>query len=171
LAQSNADRQRNWRERHKGEPRANPSAKARITALQARVVELEAQVVELGAESIAKSNPCQSTPTARFRLEDEIEEQGGTQASCVPDWSDDEEIVRVTLDNLIKVHVAVGSDLKLILPCLADLVERAAPQFVDACRRRVAWVAEEKIRQSEARTKKRIENRFRSRIVRGSLNK
>ena len=142
-----------------------------ITALQARVVELQAQVDELGAESIAKPNAWNATSSARFRLEDEIREQGGTTASCEPDWSDDEEIVRVTLDKLIKVHVCVGNEFKLILPCLADLVERAAPQFADACRCRVTCAAEEEIPQIEARAKKRVENRRRKRIVRGSLDK
>ena len=41
---SNAERQRTWRERHKGEPRGNKILLAQCAALQARVVQLEAKL-------------------------------------------------------------------------------------------------------------------------------
>ena len=44
MALSNAERQRAWRERHKGEPRGNKALLAHCAALQARVVQLEAEL-------------------------------------------------------------------------------------------------------------------------------
>ena len=44
MALSNAERQRAWRERHKGEPHGNKALLARCAALQARVVQLEAEL-------------------------------------------------------------------------------------------------------------------------------
>jgi uncharacterized coiled-coil protein SlyX len=63
MALSNAERQRAWRERHKGEPRGNKALMAELAALRARVTELEATaahqapVVEL------------TTPVRRLRAE------------------------------------------------------------------------------------------------------
>jgi hypothetical protein len=44
MALSNAERQRAWRERHKGELRGNKALMAQCAALQARVVQLEAEL-------------------------------------------------------------------------------------------------------------------------------
>jgi hypothetical protein len=44
MALSNAERQRVWRERHKGEPRGTKALLAQCAALQARVVQLEAEL-------------------------------------------------------------------------------------------------------------------------------
>ena len=48
MPQTNAERQRAWRERHRGEPRGNPAMQAQLAALQGRVAQLE---VELAAGS------------------------------------------------------------------------------------------------------------------------
>jgi hypothetical protein len=42
MALSNAERQRAWRQRHKGEPRGNARLMAELATLRARVAELEA---------------------------------------------------------------------------------------------------------------------------------
>jgi hypothetical protein len=39
----NAERQRIWRERHRGEPRGNKTLMTQLAALQARVAQLEAE--------------------------------------------------------------------------------------------------------------------------------
>src|SRR4051794_10226029 len=63
MALSNAERQRAWRERHKGKPRGNARLMAELATLRARVAELEAAaahqapVVEL------------TTPVCRLRAE------------------------------------------------------------------------------------------------------
>jgi hypothetical protein len=44
MALTNAERQRAWRERHRGEPRGNKALTAKLAALQARVVQLEAEL-------------------------------------------------------------------------------------------------------------------------------
>jgi hypothetical protein len=44
MALSNAERQRVWRERHKGESRGTKALLAQCAALQARVVQLEAEL-------------------------------------------------------------------------------------------------------------------------------
>ncbi len=43
MVMTNAERQRAWRERHKGRPRGNAAAVAEIAALKARIAELERQ--------------------------------------------------------------------------------------------------------------------------------
>jgi hypothetical protein len=48
MALSNAERQRAWRERHKGELRGNKALMAQCAALQARVVQLEAELAAPG---------------------------------------------------------------------------------------------------------------------------
>jgi hypothetical protein len=57
---TNADRQRTWRERHRGEPRGNAVMRAQLAALQRRVVQLE---VELAAMPSAGPR----APTGRLR--------------------------------------------------------------------------------------------------------
>jgi BMFP domain-containing protein YqiC len=44
MALTNAERQRAWRERHRGEPQSNKALTAKLAALQARVVQLEAEL-------------------------------------------------------------------------------------------------------------------------------
>jgi hypothetical protein len=41
MVMSNAERQRIWRERHRGEPRGNKTLMTQLAALQARVAQLE----------------------------------------------------------------------------------------------------------------------------------
>jgi len=57
---THAERQRAWRERHRGEPRGNAAMKAQLAALQGRVAQLE---VELAAMPPAGSR----TPSGRLR--------------------------------------------------------------------------------------------------------
>jgi hypothetical protein len=52
MASTNAERQRAWRTRHRGEPQGNKALMAQLAALQARVAQLE---VELAAYAIGRS--------------------------------------------------------------------------------------------------------------------
>ena len=63
MALSNAERQRAWRERHKGEPRGNAKLMGELATLRARVAELEA--------SVAHRAPVVelTTPARRLRAE------------------------------------------------------------------------------------------------------
>jgi|SRR3954451_908369 hypothetical protein len=52
MPQTNAERQRAWRERHRGEPRGNTAMQAQLAVLQGRVAQLE---VETGGYAIGLS--------------------------------------------------------------------------------------------------------------------
>jgi len=60
MAQTNTERQRAWRERHRGEPRGNAAMMAQLAALQGRVAQLE---IELAASPSAGPR----APTGRLR--------------------------------------------------------------------------------------------------------
>jgi hypothetical protein len=60
MPQSNAERQRAWRARHRGEPQGNKAMQVKLAALQARVAQLE---VELAVRPLA--GPVM--PTGRLR--------------------------------------------------------------------------------------------------------
>jgi hypothetical protein len=45
--QINAECQRAWRKRHRGEPRGNPAMQAQLAALQGRVAQLEAELAAM----------------------------------------------------------------------------------------------------------------------------
>jgi BMFP domain-containing protein YqiC len=60
MALTNAERQRAWRERHRGEPRGNKALTAKLAALQARVVQLEAELA-------ARPPAGPVTPTRRLK--------------------------------------------------------------------------------------------------------
>src|SRR4051794_40706378 len=59
MAQTNAERQRTYRERHRGEPRGNAAMQAQLAVLQGRVAQSE---VELASRPVA--GPV--TPTGRL---------------------------------------------------------------------------------------------------------
>src|SRR5690242_7204369 len=59
MPQTNAERQRAWRQRHRGEPRGNAAMIAQLAAMQGRVVQLE---VELLTRPSASPRP----PTGRL---------------------------------------------------------------------------------------------------------
>ncbi|MFL5252762.1 MAG: hypothetical protein ACJ8AI_07690 [Rhodopila sp.] len=60
MALSNVERQRIWRERHRGEPRGNKVLMTQLAALQARVDQLE-------ADQAARPQPAPTKPTDRLR--------------------------------------------------------------------------------------------------------
>jgi hypothetical protein len=66
LALSNAERQRAWRERQKGQPRGNRALMTELAALRARVAELEAA---------AGSKPPAGGPAGRLRAENAVLKQ------------------------------------------------------------------------------------------------
>jgi hypothetical protein len=57
---TNAERQRLWRERHRGEPRGNAAMLAELAAIQARVA-------QLSAELAARPKPAPGKPPRRVR--------------------------------------------------------------------------------------------------------
>jgi hypothetical protein len=48
---TNAERQRAWRERHRGEPQGNEALMAQLAALQARVAQLEVELATAGSRA------------------------------------------------------------------------------------------------------------------------
>jgi hypothetical protein len=113
---SNAERQRAWRERHKGKPWGN-------RVLLERLAELEA---------VASTPPVAGpAASAGIRLLAELPEYPN-------DWTDDEEIINAVIGRLTDRNAVFDDELRPLLVCLPDLLERAAPQFIDACRHQVA---------------------------------
>src|SRR5690348_5943170 len=73
MPQTNAERQRAWRKRHRGEPRGNPAMQADLARLQGRVAELEAELVATSpAGSRAPSGQLQEAYLAVRAERDEL---------------------------------------------------------------------------------------------------
>ena len=54
------------------------------------------------------------------------------------DWTADEELVQEVLESLMRVQPKVRAEDASLVAKLADLLERAGPQFIVAARRHVA---------------------------------
>lgn len=133
MGKSGADRQREWRERHKGEP--TPAK------LRAKLAALEAEAM-------------QQAPATRFRLVAELPGFGSGGVDIPADWSEDEDIVSEVITHLDGTTALVGDSVVPTLVCLSDLLERAAPQVIDALRRQVALNEQAAARKAEAKAAK-----------------
>jgi hypothetical protein len=143
MALSNADRQRQWRQRHKGWTKADQALadleEARMSAqttggtLKARIAELEAKVAELAPQAERWQASIRGDAGQPIRLYDDYAEDDDDA-----DWTDDDEdanhlFQRMTFTRRGERHPYMGDIRKM-----ADLIERAGPQFVDAARRYMA---------------------------------
>jgi len=74
-----------------------------------------------------------------IRLYDELPlgKDGGGYRDDV-DWTADEELVQEVLESLMRVQPKVRAEDASLVAKLADLLERAGPQFIVAARRHVA---------------------------------
>ena len=60
------------------------------------------------------------------------------------DWTADEELVQEVLESLMRVQPKVRAEDASLVAKLADLLERAGPQFIVAARRHVAATENDK---------------------------
>jgi hypothetical protein len=121
-----------------------------VTTLRSRVAELEAQMATQSADAPA-------LPTWHFRLNEEF-----LRHDDIPeDRSDDELVVATAITSLAGVKVNFDTTIEPILPLLAAAVERAAPQFVDGCRRAPGLFNEREERDNEERRQDRASRRHR----------
>jgi hypothetical protein len=119
LAKTNSDRQRDWRLRHREEPRGNRAAKLEIAALRARVAELEAMLAGCNWPGAP----------GHFRLAPELNE--------LADLTRDETVVDHLLGYLVKQPIFLSESDDHFLPHLIDVMKRAPAAFLNACER--AW--------------------------------
>jgi hypothetical protein len=76
MALSNAERQRLWRERHRGKPHGNPAMLATVAALEASVAQLEAELAGRPHPALRKPPGRQPADYAALKLEhDELAER------------------------------------------------------------------------------------------------
>ena|SRR5689334_11070908 len=91
------------------------------------VAELETEIVD---EPLA---------TVHIRLADELPTDEIGQPEWPDDWSEDEQIAYDVFGSLAGLRIVLNSGkIGPIFLGLADLLERAGPQFIDACRRQAA---------------------------------
>ena len=168
MAVSNVERQQQRRPRNKGNPRADsPEQAAEIerllamlaerdqalaaledarleaqsheSALEARIAELKAKVAELAPQAGRRRPSIRGGDGPLIRLYDELPlgKDGGGYRDDV-DWTADEELVQEVLESLMRVQPKVRAEDASLVAKLADLLERAGPQFIVAARRHVA---------------------------------
>jgi len=168
LVVSNVERQQQRRPRNKGNPRADsPEQSAEIerllamvaerdqalaaledarldaqsyeSALKARIAELKAQVAGLAPQAGRRRTSIRGGDGPLIRLYDELplrKDEGYYRDDL--DWTSDEELVQEVLESLMRTQPKVRAEDASLVAKLADLLERAGPQFIAAARRHVA---------------------------------
>jgi hypothetical protein len=149
-----SDPERQQRRRNEGEPQAgSPEQAAEIERLQAMVAErnqaladvdarsyesaLKARLAELKADGRRTSVRDEARPLIRRYEETPLRKDDYRDDA---DWTADDDTTRAVLESLtLRRHGPRGEDASLIAK-LADLLERAGPQFIAAVRREVAAI-------------------------------
>jgi len=118
---------------------ARLEAQSHESALEARIAELKAKVAELAPQAGRRRPSIRGGDGPLIRLYDELPlgKDGGGYRDDV-DWTADEELVQEVLESLMRVQPKVRAEDASLVAKLADLLERAGPQFIVAARRHVA---------------------------------
>jgi DNA-binding phage protein len=133
---------------------ARLEAQSHESALEARIAELKAKVAELAPQAGRRRPSIRGGDGPLIRLYDELPlgKDGGGYRDDV-DWTADEELVQEVLESLMRVQPKVRAEDASLVAKLADLLERAGPQFIVAARRHVAATEAEAAARAAARVK------------------
>ena len=118
---------------------ARLDAQSYESALKARIAELKAQVAGLAPQAGRRRTSVRGGRAPLNRLYDELplrKDEGYYRDDL--DWTSDEELVQEVLESLMRTQPKVRAEDASLVAKLADLLERAGPQFIAAARRHVA---------------------------------